>query len=446
MFKTTRLYFKLYLYFVAVILLLTLLFHISLYITGPPPHIFQAEMISIVADFVRNKPFDKDFETGLKRMAQRYNTSITIYDKEGKALYWTGDHKNFLDHKVMEQTEKRRIFTYDSILKGITLYVLPVEKNGTISGFIHIENRVSFLTSREFINQSLFSCLIVSILVFPLTLFITRPLRKITQKAVRFSQRDFSELSEEVEVKGDDEIAELNNAFNRMANELVGMLEEKKELIADISHELGSPLSRMKVAVETIENRMKAGKALSIGTVERLSRNINEMSDLVKELLDFSRIDKAYSLDLEEVDPGEIVNDLIKKFQLIINKKNINVKVDWNRNEGPVTADKAKLKRIVQNLLSNSLRYSSPDSQIEIKMKKEGERFIFAINDQGPGILEKNREKVFEPFYREDPSRTRGTGGAGLGLAIVRKLIVLHGGKIWVENPGESGAIISFII
>ncbi len=446
MIKIKGLYLKLYLSIIAIVILLNLIFHIMLMTSGSPPHIFEVEKVVTILDLVRSHPFNRDFDNELKKLGNKYRSDITVYDNEGKIICGTDRDTVNVSPEIIKVVNEKGMYSRDAVIIGKTRYFFKIDKGSSVSGFISISNDVNYFTSPEFIIRMIVSVLLVLLITYPITLFIRKPLEKITAKAVRLSMRDFSALEDEGTIKGEDEITELNRAFNRMAEELLEMIEEKKEFISDISHELGSPLSRMKIAVETIENKVKAGKSPSINTVEKLSKNVSEMSELVKELLDFSRIDRVYTLNPGQVDPEAIINKLINKFQILMNKKNIKVNLIWKTEKGLIHADSAKLERIIQNLLGNSLRYSSVDSEIDITLRKDKEKFIFSIKDEGPGIAKENGEKIFEPFYREDLSRTRNTGGAGLGLAIVRKLIDLHGGKIWVENPGEKGASITFII
>ena len=446
MFKTNKFYFKLYLVFIVVILLITLVFHLITLKSQSPPHVQHFETIMRVVDLVQNHKEAKDLKSRIDEEASKTRTYITVFNNKGEQVASSQDKEGILDEKIIDRVNNQGIYFNNYILKGLTVYVVPFHRDGNLLGYIEIEKKAAFLIPPRFLIHSLFICIVMIILAYPLALYVTNPVNKIIKKASRLSQRDFSALDDEEEIKGNDEFAELNRAFNGMAKELVSMVEERKELISDISHELGAPLSRMKVAMETIENKLEKGKPLSLKTLERLSKNIGEMSELVKELLDFSRMDRLYSLNPVNFNPEEVARDLIDKFQVIMNKKNIKVNLECKPENMEITADKDKIRRVMQNLIANSLRYSVPDSSIEIKLRKESDKFIFSIKDQGPGIALENKSKIFEPFYREDTSRSRNTGGAGLGLAIVSKLISLHKGKIWVENPGEPGAKISFII
>jgi len=287
----------------------------------------------------------------------------------------------------------------------------------------------------------------LSMLVYPLTRYLTKPLEEITKKAIKISEGDFSAIDTDFRQKSGDEIARLTEAFYHMAYELSLMIESKKELISDISHELGSPLSRMQVSLDIIEDDLKNNQLPDKDVVEKLSRNIKEMSRLLKELLDLSRIDTGYVLKKEKFDIEELISVIIQKFQLLLEKKKLRVEIVNNDHIPEIYADKSRLSRVFENLLLNAIEYSNSGGLIAITIKKEEEEhFSVTIKDDGPGIKKENREKIFTAFFREDASRTRETGGTGLGLAIVKKIIMLHGGKIWLANPDEKGAQITFRI
>ena len=152
--------------------------------------------------------------------------------------------------------------------------------------------------------------------------------------------------------------------------------------------------------------------------MKKLSKNISEMSKLTKELLEYSRMNKAYILNIEVANLEEIIDEIIQKFQVITEQNKISVNLTKEGDIKKVFIDKVKIARVIQNLLLNSLDYSPPEGIIEIIVKGEDGHFSVTVKDEGPGISEKNQEKIFEPFFREDPSRTRKTGGTGLGLAI----------------------------
>jgi len=448
LFKISRLYFKLYLYFVAFILILGIVLPLILFSSRKPPHFMMFEVNDLILDSVKKSLSHKsDLKKNLENLGKEFKCDITLYNKEGKAIIWTGNYNEELNKEIITQVHNNYLYMKPEGPPGKDRFILLLNKEDENFTYISIcHKQFDFFTPGKTLERLLVPAILLLIIIYPVSLYITKPLEKITKKAMKFAGGDFSDLDKKIDIKGNDEIAQLNQAFSHMANELVAMIEGKKELISDISHELGSPLSRMQVAVDIIEGKIEKGEMPPLKTVKKLSRNINEMSKLIRELLELSRMNKAYILNIEIADLGEILDDVIQKFQIIMEKNNISVKVHKEGDIKKVFVDKVKIARVIENLISNSLDYSPPGSEIEIRVKGEEGHFSVTIKDEGPGISKENKEKVFEPFFREDPSRTRKTGGTGLGLAIVEKIINLHGGTVEIENAGEKGAVITFKI
>jgi len=301
---------------------------------------------------------------------------------------------------------------------------------------------------KQFFTGLLIVSIILSIGVYPLAIYLTNPLARLTRKTVEFSLETCTSIQkDDINKDEGDEISKLNRAFSYMEDELLAMLEAKKELILYVAHELGTPLSRINVAAEIIEEQIEEGKNPSMKTVQDISRNIKEMSVLLKELLDLSRMDtKDYKLDIKSSNLEKILDEVIESFSIMTDRQNIRIKIQKEGTFQEVFIDPEKISRVLYNILSNAIKYSPPDSDIDIILRRENDHFSVSVRDHGQGILKENGEKIFEPFFREDPSRNRKTGGTGLGLAITHKIITLHRGKIWVENSGQPGAIITFKI
>ena len=229
-------------------------------------------------------------------------------------------------------------------------------------------------------------------------------------------------------------------------DELVNRVEEKKELISEISHELGSPLARMQVALDIIEQCQEEGEMAPEKILKKLSESISDMSGLVKELLNLSRLTGSNTIKKKKIDVEVITETVVRKYQHLIDGAGILVKINKKGNVNNICGDEDKIERVIQNLFGNAFDYTPEGGIIEITLEEKEDFFSFTIKDDGPGIEEKYKEKIFDAFFRADPKRKRKTGGTGLGLAIVKKIIKSHSGEIWVENPGQAGAKITFII
>jgi len=445
MIKVSKLYLKIYIYFLAVVLFLVVMIpNILFKLNKIPPHLKHtiAPIVSTINFVLTN--YNKDtVSEELYKIARKTDCIIGLYDKDGKLLLKIGNIPEILDKNTILEANRDNISVF--FVNDRPFLVVPM--NNSHFHYVSIATEERHMLDMFTILILLGISISLSILVYPLTRYLTKPLEEITQKAIKISEGDFSVIDTDFRQKSGDEIAQLTEAFYHMAYELSLMIESKKELISDISHELGSPLSRMQVSLDIIEDDLQNNQLPDKNVVEKLSRNIKEMSRLLKELLDLSRIDTGYILNKEKLNMEELISVIIQKFQLLLEKKNLIVEIVNNDHISEIYADKSRLSRVFENLLLNAIEYSPSGGLIAITIKKEEEdHFSVTIKDEGPGIKKENREKIFTAFFREDASRTRETGGTGLGLAIVKKIIILHGGKIWIANPGEKGAQITFKI
>ena len=240
-------------------------------------------------------------------------------------------------------------------------------------------------------------------------------------------------------------MTETNKMPFRSLTKFIDVIEEKNTLISDISHEFGTPLSRMQLAADIIENTVEAGKVPSGKVVKVLSRNIKDMMRILEDILTLSVVNTASNMNENSFNPSLFVKNSVEKFSSLIEEKNIKVVVREDSSLS-LSGEKEEIEKVIENLLSNAVNYSPENGKIEIYLKGDEHNFSFTIKDEGPGIKEENKEKIFVPFFREDPSRNRKTGGTGLGLSIAKKIVSSCGGEIYVENPGEMGAIITFSI
>ena len=441
--KISRLYTKIYLYFLVIIVFIALMAPMILSSGKKPAHLVTGEKVGTIYSYLQNKAFKKEtFPDEMKVFSELYNCDVIIYNVKGNPLYGTKS-KNPLTSFAYEELRTSPIYIFDSFAENKTYIIISMPE--TFYPYAYTGFLFDFIES-SFSIRVIISFLIILIMMYPLAMYITKPLTELTQKAIKFSKGDFSDLDNKIKVKGNDEIAKLNIAFFSMANELVDMIEKQKNLISDMAHDIGSPLSRMQVAVDIIESQLDAGDMPPPKTVKKLSKNIREMAALAKEMLDLSRMEKAIVLNIEKTDVSSLVKDIVDGFHSFIEEKHLKVNI---REEGALKElylDKLKIERVIQNLLSNAIDYTVPDGHIEITVKGEHDHLTFSIKDEGPGIAEEYKDRIFDPFFRADSSRSRKLGGTGLGLAIVKKMVTIHGGKIRLENPGEKGAIITFSV
>jgi two-component system sensor histidine kinase CpxA len=258
---------------------------------------------------------------------------------------------------------------------------------------------------------------------------VISPLRKLTASVDRFGSGDFSVR---VGATSHDEIGELGHSFDRMAERIEALRTAERRLLQDVSHELRTPLARMSFAAElarTAEDREAA--------IARLRKEIDRLTALVGSLLQVTRMHgDAVGQDLEQIRLDELLREVIEDCGVEAEARGCGITIEAG--EASVSGDRELLRRAIENVLRNALRYTPEKSAVEVKLDVEMEKTRISVRDHGPGVPEEALEKIFQPFYRVDDSRTQATGGAGLGLAIAQRAVESHRGRVRAENanPG----------
>lgn len=273
--------------------------------------------------------------------------------------------------------------------------------------------------------------LVLAILLIPMVRYILKPFKALSASIERVAHGDFSTP---VEVTAKSEFHPIAAAFNHMVSKIQDMLQEKQRLIADVSHELRSPLARMRVSLELLAKEGK-GKAKYI---ERSIFELEELSHLIDTILDVSALElNVDQYPLERLDLSQLVRENLEVHQLILQEHNLQIHSQFPKQPVIINGRRDLLERALNNLFSNVLKYA-PDSQdLDITVYVQQDRAGIRIRDRGPGLPPEELEHILKPFYRPDISRTRKTGGTGLGLAIVAKIMQLHQGQIRVELPPQ---------
>jgi signal transduction histidine kinase len=234
-----------------------------------------------------------------------------------------------------------------------------------------------------------------------------------------------------------DAVYPLAERINAMAGRIQDLLESQKNLLHSVSHELRTPIARLEFALELLADRASQAQVDGPALVKRIGAmegDVVELNELVNELLSMSKLDNAREPQrvLFELEP------LLRETTDGLHPRPRRLVLDLGAHLGSVDGDRRLLGRAVGNLLRNAQKYAA--DQVALHARRDGFRLEIAIEDDGPGIPDEDRERIFEPFFRLDRSRDRATGGFGLGLSIARKAIALHGGTLVAERSPLGGA------
>ncbi|MBI3804233.1 MAG: HAMP domain-containing histidine kinase [Nitrospirae bacterium] len=253
-------------------------------------------------------------------------------------------------------------------------------------------------------------------------------------RALKEGVREVSKgnLDYRLSLKRSDELGELAKAFNAMTDRIRTMLRAKEQLMLDVSHELRSPLTRMKVALESLPD----------GHTQRsIKEDVAEMEEMVSEVLKTARSHYMHAqLNLQQIDIVELLSGVLGTFK----GQHPGVEAIKLPDRIELTVDPDRVKSVLKNILDNAIKYSF-DSNVPVKvfMEDRGPYLIIRVQDRGMGIPEDELPFIFEPFYRVDKSRSKDTGGYGLGLSLCKTIMEGHHGKIEVESVPDAGTIVS---
>jgi signal transduction histidine kinase len=272
----------------------------------------------------------------------------------------------------------------------------------------------------------------VSLILIGAYLAIRSVLKPIDSLKTGVQQVSAGNLKHRVDVKRKDEFRDLAEAFNDMTARIRSMLQTKERLLLDVSHELRSPLTRVNVALEFLGD----GQAK-----DSIKADVDEMDQMIGAILETARAHHAYSeLNLEPVDLSSLLSEILTELEH--QAPGVDCR-DLPRSL-PCRADSDKLKSVIRNVLTNALKYSDNQPRpVAVSVTASKEYGIIRIQDHGVGIPTDELEFIFEPFYRVDKSRSRQTGGFGLGLSICKAIMDAHGGKIEIASSPDIGTVVS---
>jgi two-component system sensor histidine kinase CpxA len=267
------------------------------------------------------------------------------------------------------------------------------------------------------------------LLCYLLSWHLTSPVRKLQRTVDCFGRGEFNVRTQS---NRRDELGQLARTFNLMADRIQTLLTAERRLLLDISHELRSPLARLSVAVELA----RSGK--DPADLDRIQKEADRLNTLIGELLQVTRAEGDPSKRImEPVLLNDVVGEIVDDTSIEARARDCELAFNASA-EAPMDGDAELLRRAIENVIRNAIRYAPHGSRIEIDLTRRGHDAVVRVRDFGPGVPQEAIKRIFDPFYRVDSDRNRASGGTGLGLAIARRAVQLHGGSIRAENanPG----------
>jgi signal transduction histidine kinase len=338
---------------------------------------------------------------------------------EGKTASWTSDNNMPYIDDILSNPENKQRFEEDE-----SIIVFHKRKPYSVIRFPQgvfiikpFEQQRFFNTEQAIILLILFITLIIVLLYFLLRSLFS-PLKELSAAVHSIGEGNYDVKLPE---QRNDELGELSNSVSEMSQKISASIKSKEQLLIDVSHELRSPLTRIKLGLEVGSPK------------ERIQEDIYEMEKMISSLLENYRFDAGYnkiSPQITEISQliKETADEYTQQNRLVLQLPPENIYV---------LADMDKMQIVFRNIIDNALKYSS--DIVNISVKKQNNFAVIAFEDKGTGISQKDLNNIFEPFYRADPSRSRKTGGFGLGLSISKKIIDAHKGEISISSALNQG-------
>jgi len=294
---------------------------------------------------------------------------------------------------------------------------------------------------RFFIWGGLIGVAIALVITFLLSRRVLAPVKALTSAARQLGRGDFSQR---VQVKDKGEVGEMANTFNFMASDLEQAEQLQRNMVADIAHELRTPLSNLRGYLEAVRDGVIKPDADTI-------RSLDEEAALLSRLVDdLQELSLAEAGELKLVCQAENIGELIKQtvggLQAQAATKGLSVSVDLPDRLPAVNIDSHRISQVLRNLLENALAHTAEGDAITVTAAQQGNWVEVSVVDTGEGIPAEDLPNIFERFYRVDKSRARATGGSGLGLTIAKRLVEAHGGTIQAQSEGGKGSRFSFTV
>jgi len=310
-----------------------------------------------------------------------------------------------------------------------------------------------FASFRAGVNEALALAALAAFAVAVLvSVFVSRqvvaPVREMMAASQNIAEGHYSErirLTNDASKGELDELALLALSFNQMAARLEQTETMRRQLIGDVTHELRTPLTVIKGSMEgLIDGVLPADDA----TYQQIYREADRLQKLVDDLQELSRVEAgAYVLNHHQLSVSELVKATAAQLGRQFEEKGVTLDTDVSTDLPLVSGDKDRLGQVLLNLVGNALQYTPPAGRVQISARQQGNEVKVSVADTGMGISPEHLPHLFTRFFRVDRSRSRAGGGSGIGLTIARHLVEAHGGRIWVESPGQGkGSTFTFTL
>ncbi|MCK8499078.1 sensor histidine kinase [Myxococcus fulvus] len=373
----------------------------------------------------------------MQSIVAEHGHHITLFDVQGRLRRSTANPPP----RMLDETEWQTLrLGYSWITREGTLFWVTLTWRGsTLDGYML---REASATRRSYMFLGLVITvvlLVLALLSIPLARAIASPLERLTKVVGEFGQ---GRLSARANLKGRNEVAMLGRAFDEMAARKEALIRGQKELMANVSHELRTPLARLGVTLDLVED----GQPEELATrLPELRRDIGELQQLVDGVMQMARLDLETNqagqpgprVQRVSVSLPDFLRDTAERFQRTAPE--CPLALELPETLPTLEVDPVLVRRALHNLLDNARKYSEPGSAVTLRAEEDGDTVRLEVEDRGIGVSATDLPQLTTPFFRTDRSRARETGGVGLGLTLVRRIVEAHGGTLSFQHATEKG-------
>ena len=393
----------------------------------------------------------------IRGLSQVADSEIFIADSNGKVIIcscaeWEESGKCMHNSDTIKFDDFRDKANEDGLgLSTLGIYETPhyvtVRSIEDINGAVYSTASVSTISNllsavvKLYLVSAVLPILLMFISIYAMTYRVTKPLKSMSEASKAMARGDFSKR---IPVMSDDEIGELSMSFNMMTNNLAQLEGMRKSFVANVSHELKTPMTTISGFIDGIlDGTIEQEKQHYYLTI--VSDEVKRLSRLVQSMLSMARLESGeFVLKPELFDLRELIFTIVVSQEQRIEKQCLSIEgLDGLQNVS-VKADKDLIHQVIYNLVDNAIKFNCENGKISFSLKNEGKRVVFSITNTGDGIPEKDMPFVFERFYKVDKSRSTVKNSTGLGLYIVKTIITAHGGTITVT--GRENDFTSFTV
>ena len=390
---------------------------------------YEADLVDQLATYYQENQTWDGIEKNFKRDHNGARPLFfSIADTNGKVIVAGMDHRLQEIVRASELKAGTQIQVNGETV-GVLLLNTPPDKNPLEAEFLRRLSQSIYLSA-------IGTIILAFILGAILSGTITRPIRELTKATHDMAGGKFGQ---QVPVRSRDEIGELASSFNKMNDDLARSFNLRKQMTADIAHELRTPLSLIIGHAEAVHDGVlppsKENFEIIREEAERLEQLVNDLRTL--SLADAGEL----SVDFQPVEINKFLSDIQSHYMVPFNQKRIALNFEPDPVILQANLDPIRFSQVLTNILDNALRYTPEEGRVDMTVKQNGDRVEIIIQDSGEGVTREDAAHLFDRFYRADASRTRDSeaGGSGLGLAIAKSIVEMHNGKIWAESKKGKG-------